>query len=109
MVNFVVLCGIAMTKPVEMIDFDGGQSVNFILCTSSHWVGKDWHHRESTEKHIISIPKAKFDKDIVVGDSIYLVGRLLVVKRIQEKTGLINKLTEISTDFYDIIDDELSN
>ena len=109
MVNFVVLCGIAMTKPVERIDFDGGQSVNFVLCTSNHWVGADWHHRESTEKHIVSIPKAKFDKEIVVGDSVYLVGRLLVVKRIQEKTGLINCLTEISTDFYDIIDDELSN
>lgn len=31
MVNFVVLCGIAMTKPVEMIDFDGGSQLTLFF------------------------------------------------------------------------------
>lgn len=109
MINFVVLCGIAMNNPTEIIDLDGNRTINFVLCTSDQWVGGDWNHREHTEKHIISVPKKEFDKDIAKGDCVYLVGRMSVVKRINEKTGLIAKLTEISTDFYDIITLETSN
>ncbi len=109
MINFVVLCGIAMDSPAEIVDFEGSRTVNFVLCTSDQWVGGDWNHREHTEKHIISIPIKGFNKDIAKGDCVYLVGRMKVVKRINEKTGLIFKLTEISTDFYDIIALETSN